>query len=126
MTIDDPRWRRADGGWWHWPEGSTGWQWIPDPPPTPPPAVAATAPVVPAAAARPLVRFILEGIALVLVGLWMYHVCNPKVQAADNDPTRDPSWAALLGALGGWLAVAIGVIWIARGAWLLTKAGERR
>lgn len=37
VTTSDPRWQRGDGGWWHWPEGATEWQWIPDPPPTPNP-----------------------------------------------------------------------------------------
>lgn len=32
MTTPDPRWQRADGGWWHWPDGATAWTWHPDPP----------------------------------------------------------------------------------------------
>lgn len=38
---DDPAWVRDDGGWWHWPDGATEWQWRPDPPPMNPDQAAA-------------------------------------------------------------------------------------
>lgn len=39
--VDDPRWQRGDGGWWHWPEDATEWQWRPDAPPLNPDQAAA-------------------------------------------------------------------------------------